>query len=339
MAPTAAMTNAHIGFFQGFGTLTSIDPVTGAEVITSDVDEFRRLWLFDGLMIDKLSTNAANLPYFDGSNPLVDPTDPYRDYFGIGYTQRPLDPYTFGWDSGDAETKWLGTPDASASQFLGASEIGAYTGGCVQVSPDYLNGHMMCEPVFLSDPIIPSYSEWLGLLSIGPLQWSPRRELLDILGRHAPIALSQYRATPSTEFKFITHTLAERTQFITIINSGRIMLLRNPDPRYPENNWYISIGDVTEERIYPDHRYPVRRWVVSAQVVDRPSGLLIAQKGQSWQNVHNDYANWDAVDTQNDAWLNVLIGPAALAYKSLPPYGEQGGTVVSVPGPSWFPVQ
>ena len=41
--------------------------------------------------------------------------------------------------------------------------------------------------------------------------------------------------------------------------------MRNPDVRiegtrlvssYPENNWYISVGDLVEERVFTDHRRP-----------------------------------------------------------------------------------
>lgn len=335
-SPAAAMTNAYIGFYQGDGTLLGVDPITGGATSTPDPGEFQRQWLFDGLMLDTVKSNVAPLPYFDGSNPLS------SDVHGIGYTVNEFDPYTFAWDSGDVSYAWTGAANNSASVFTGASVLGAYTGACTLVSREYLNGHYICEPVFISDPIIPSYSEWLGLLSIGALSWAPRRDMLDILGRHAPIAISQYRATPSAEFRFITNTLEERAQFITIINAGRVLLLRNPDPRYPENMWYISIGDVSEERIAADHRIPVRRWVVSAQVVDRPSGLLTALNGQAWQNVYDSYTDWNEVDVENDAWLNVLIGPAALpgALDVAPAAFRAGSnpTVQAVAGPSWEPV-
>jgi hypothetical protein len=332
--PATAMSNAYIGFYQGDGTLVSVDPITGGTVSTPDPGEFQRQWLFDGLMLDVVHTDVAPLPYFDGSNPLD------SNVHGLGYTVSEFDPYSYAWDSGDATFAWMGAANNSATVFNGASVLGAYTGACTLVSREYLNGHVICEPVFISDPIIPSYSEWLGLLSIGPIAWAPRRELMDILGRHAPIAMSQYRATPSTEFTFITNTLAERLQFITIINAGRILLLRNPDPQYPENMWYISIGDVSEERIAQDHRIPIRRWVVSAQVVDRPSGLLTAITGQSWQNVNDTYTDWDEVDTENDSWLSVLIGPATLpgTFNAESTLHGSTPTVQTVAGPAWEPV-
>ena len=274
--------DVNVAFYQGDGTRSVFNPATGDTMIITDPEEFYRIWSFDSLMLDYKPTTMYGLDYFDGETPM--PTN----QFGIGYDTDP-DVASWGWDSGDASIKWLGTKDNSASEFIGASRLGAYTSGCILHSRSAINGHTLCEPVFISDPIIPMYSEWLGLLNIGALAWDPRRELLDVLGRHPPVALSQYRATPHAEFRFLTSTLDERMQFITIINTGRILLLRNPDPKYPENNWYVSVGTVSEERIDPDHRNPVRRWLVDMQVVDRPSGLLTALTGQSWQVVRESY--------------------------------------------------
>jgi len=313
-----------IGFMDGF------PPVPNLE-------EFQRGWLFDALMLDEIDP-AWPYPgplYFDGSTRFPD------DQTGIGYTPMYPDDTTYGWDSNDQTNIWTGTPHGSASLFLGASVLGAYSSGCTLKSTEFVEGIDLCEPVFLSDPILPDLSQWLGLLNIGALSWAPRRALLDVLGRHAPVALSQRRSTPSTEFKFITFTLAERTKFIELINSGRILLLRNPDPAYPENMWYISIGDVTEERIYPDHRYPVRRWTVSAIVVDRPSALIAATPGKSWQTVRDTYAMWQTVRDANPAWLNVLIGPATTRSSgiNIDPNPSTGMlTAPSVAVPMWEPV-
>lgn len=174
------------------------------------------------------------------------------------------------------------------------------------------NGNPICEPVFISDPIIPRYFQWVGLLKIDALAWAPRRELMDVLSRNAPVAISQFRSTPSTTFTVMTRTLQERAQFVEIMNTGRILLIRNPDPSYPENMWYVSIGNVSEERILPDHRSPLRRWVLDVQVVDRPSGLITALTGQSWQVVRVTYPEWIDVQNNNEAWINVLLGTSTV---------------------------
>lgn len=298
---TVPIGDVNIAFYQGDGTRTVVDPDTGQIMVITDPEEFSRIWSFDALMLDYANDYYA-MDYFDGATPMPTRT-------GIGYDTTPLSS-SFAWDSGDATISWTGTADNSASVFIGASTLGAYASGCILHSRTAINGYNICEPVFLSDPIVPEYSQWLGLLNIGALAWDPRRDLIDILGRHPPVALSQYRSTPHAEFRFLTRTLDERLQFIKIINSGRVLLLRNPDPHYPETMWYVSIGSVSEERIDPDHRNPVRRWVCDLQVVDRPSGLIAALTGQSWQHVRDIHTDWQDVQTKNDDWLSVLLGSA-----------------------------
>lgn len=65
---------------------------------------------------------------------------------------------------------------------------------------------------------------------------------------------------------------------LRMLATGRILLYRNPDPKYPEDNWYISVGSVTEERVSPDHRISYRKWTVEVVVVDRPVGALMSVK-------------------------------------------------------------
>ena len=76
--------------------------------------------------------------------------------------------------------------------------------------------------------------------------------------------------------RMMTRTLDERRELLELIASGRILLYRNPDPSYPEQLWYVSIGSVDEERIATDHREPHRRWNLEMVVVDRPVGKLVA---------------------------------------------------------------
>lgn len=268
-----------------------------------DTESFGRTWRFDAIaLMDEMTTKYV-INYFDGSSTI--PPVP-----GLGYDSE-ITGQSFAWDSGDATIAWMdGSAKAhdSASVFTGATMIGAYAAGCMLQAPDSIEGLPLCEPVALSDPILPQYFQWLGLLSIESLQWGARRELLDVLGRNAPVSLSEARATPSTSFRFMTRTLNQRKQFLSILMTGRILLLRNPDPSYPETDWYLSIGEVSEERIAADHREPMRRWVVSAQVVDRPTVMIVGTQGQTWQMVYDNDQLWSTVLTDYPDWLGVYMG-------------------------------
>lgn len=180
---------------------------------------------------------------------------------------------------------------------------------------------MFCEPVYLSDPLIPSFGHWFGLLSVDALTYPPRSELYDVLGRHAPVAVSQKRSTPRTSIKLLTNTLLQRANMLSMTREGRVLLFRNPDLRYPEHHWYVSVGALTEERILPDHRDPHRRWTIEVAVVDRPVGYLSLVKSQRSYDtllrfepdgqtpIHPD--TYDGMYEDYTNYMNVLLGGRA----------------------------
>jgi hypothetical protein len=155
-----------------------------------------------------------------------------------------------------------------------------FTSGCRLPDTSVAFNDGKCEPIYFSDPLIPSYGYWFGLLSIDPLAYPSRSELFDVLGRSAPVAVSQMRSTARTTIRLFTETLQQRNELLLMLQAGRILLLRNPDPSYPERHWYLSVGNVSEERIIPDHRDPRRRWVLEVAVVDRPVGYLALVKSE-----------------------------------------------------------
>lgn len=142
-----------------------------------------------------------------------------------------------------------------------------------------------CVPVLISDPLVVPSMQWIDLLSIDPLSYPPRNELKDIIARSAPVALSGVRSTARTTFHFLTRTLDQRHKLLELFMPGRILLYRNPNPGYPENHWYISVGDVTENRVHPDHAQPMRKWDVEVAVVDRPEGILVPASDRIYLDV------------------------------------------------------
>lgn len=147
----------------------------------------------------------------------------------------------------------------------------------------------LCEPVYLSDPLIPSFGSWFGLLGIDPLSYPSRSELYDVLGRSAPVAVSQRRSTARTTIRLLSDTLDLREDMLEMLAAGRILMLRNPDTRYPEKHWYVAVEDVSEERILTDHRDPRRRWVLNVAVVDRPVGYLALVKNERIYTTYRTY--------------------------------------------------
>lgn len=131
-----------------------------------------------------------------------------------------------------------------------------------------------CVPVLLSDPLLPRFSLWVGLSSIDPLSYPARSDLKDIVYTDFPVALSSTRSTARTTMRFYTRTLGERETLLALLQTGRVIYLRNSNPAYPETNWYLAVGDLTETRVAADHAVPARRWSLEVARVDKPAGYV-----------------------------------------------------------------
>jgi hypothetical protein len=105
-----------------------------------------------------------------------------------------------------------------------------------------------------------------------------------------------------------TETLEERTSAVKLFESGRILLLRNPDPSYPESNWYVAIGNVSESRtIEMNARKSGRTWTVPFVQVERPTGLIEASNAVTWQQVKDSGLTWAQLRASQESWLDVVL--------------------------------
>jgi hypothetical protein len=139
-----------------------------------------------------------------------------------------------------------------------------------------------CVPVMLSDPARPQLNAWAGLLSIDALSYPARRELYEPYGRRYPVAVSNVRGAARTTIRLITKTLSARADMLNVTQWGGVLCFRMVDADYPESLLYISIGDITESRLFEDHRKPERVWSFDVAVVQRPVVGVIAVTRTSW---------------------------------------------------------
>lgn len=262
--------------------------------------EYTVTWWLSTLMVMPESESlrpGAVLPFFDGDTPVTRYGDPGTN-LAPGYDWKAL--------SGDASMSWQGTPNASWSQFLGPSQIFAETRLSIgRPTPDQLPNVKL--PIYLSDPIVPPLAMWFELLEIGDLTFSARQQLFDVLSRAAQIAVSQLRSWPSGELRLMTYTLAEASVAERVFSTGRILYLRNPDPRYPENGWYIAVGDTSSGRPGASVSWaPERLWHVPFVKVERPEGLISVATSVSWSQVKSAYT-WADLKTKRTDWLDVAL--------------------------------
>lgn len=262
--------------------------------------EFSATFWLTTLMVTPESEmdDGAVMPYFDGDTVLpVNPAAnlvPGYDWFTI---------------SSDASMAWSGTDGNSSSVFTGPSVIGARDTTRIDApGRALLPRHRL--PMMLSDPILPQVSVWFELIEIGDLTFAARQDLYDVISRGPRIAVSSQRAWADGEFRLVTYTLQQAAIAERMFAPGRILFMRNPDPDFPENTWYLAIGDVTQGRVHPQAaKKPERIWRVPFARIERPVGLIAAAGGIDWQYVRANYT-WDELRHAREDWLDVAVTPA-----------------------------
>jgi hypothetical protein len=279
--PAGAPANCQLAFYQGTATR-----------------EYAVTWWLSTMMVSLNSEVTAESPvYFDGSTPVGELGD-LGSMLAPGLDWKAL--------TGDASVAWSGTPNASTSVLTGPSQIFSESSTSIG-TPTTSQLPRVKIPVFLSDPVAPQLAQWFELLEIGDLSYAARQDLFDVLGRGAQIAVSQLRAWPSGELRVLTYTpeaaeIAER-----LFGTGRILYWRNPDPRYPENGWYIAVGDLASGRVGATVAWsPERIWRIPFVKVERPEGLISAATSVSWSTVKTSYT-WQQLRDQRTDWLDVAL--------------------------------
>jgi hypothetical protein len=240
----------------------------------------------------------------------ADAMKPYRLIWFSGDSEVPDQPQSYltqepGWEdiSRDSTIVWEGTAGNSVSRFTGPSVIAESV--TATINPP---GNAPCEPVLLSDPVSTALSQWFSLAKIDGLSREARITVLAVLGRSDFVSTSSMRGSPKGTLTLYTSTLDERKQALAIFESGRILLLRNPNPSYPETSWYLAIGNVEEERtIEFDARQPYRTWTVPFVVVERPTGLIEASSGITWADIKASGMTWRQLRDRRSSWLDVAL--------------------------------
>jgi hypothetical protein len=279
--PASIPSNARLRLMHG--------TTTREYALTWDLNRF-------GVILKSQVDNIWSFLWFDG-NTLV-PADPQ-----IYLTQE------VGWEdvSHDAVIRWEGTPNNSISTFTGPSKISE----SIQVQLDPPDTGIPCDPVLISDPVSPALSQWFGLGPMEDLTRAARMNLLSVLNREDYVSISSKRALATGTFTFHTDTLEQRFMALSLFSSGRVLLLRNPDPAYPETDWYIACGDVVEVREIPDGRYSNRTWTVPFAQVKRPAGLIDAASGVTWQQIKDSGMTWAQLRAARETWLDVILEPVS----------------------------
>lgn len=260
----------------------------------SSAREFNSVWNLDSIGITAGNELAARdtLYYMDGDTPRPDDSasriDPGGEWMPTG--------------GDDSSIAWAGAAGNSMSIYSGPSTM-VSTSTCVIDLPAV--DPLACGPVIISDPVATALGIWVGLINIGDLDHAATQVVSKVINRAPPVVSGQVRSWETGEFTVMTSTLDQRTFFREVVKSGRILLWRNPDRDYPENNWYVAFGDITESRISPDHRHPARLWTLPYVRVERPAGLIAVSSGTTWGQVKT-MGTWADVLAARSSWLELM---------------------------------
>lgn len=254
-------------------------------------------WLSTVMATPEAEMDSGSLTYLDGDTPL--PANPAANLIPEADWQ-PL--------YADASITWNGTTNNSVSVFTGPSAVTATATATLQAPTVAELG--VKAPILLSDPVTTSLGAWFELLAIGELSFKERADLYDVLGRGPQIAVSQLRAWASGQLTLMTYTLDDIALVERMFGFGRILLMRNPDPRYPETDWYLHIGEVKSARVGPDYARPERAWTVPFVRVERPVGLIEGSAGTTWAQAKAGYTSWGDARNRRRDWLEGALEPA-----------------------------
>lgn len=264
--------------------------------------EWRSDWdLKDIAVFDQDDVVAGKFSsYFDGDGAV--PLYTERMYDANSGDSSTADP----WQdlSQDAYVDWAGVPGNSISRAFGPSKVATWDTTVIG-PPEQFPG----EPVLISDPVDIRLGLWVGLVSNEDLVHPAVKTDSRILNRRAKVSQSQVRGLEETSINVLTFTERDRTMFTTLFASGRTVLIRNPEPRYPENNWYLSCGDITEQRTLPDQRKAQRMWTIPYIRTDRPSGLISVSSGATWRQWKDAGVTWRQLRARRANWISVIIEP------------------------------
>lgn len=124
------------------------------------------------------------------------------------------------------------------------------------------------------------------------------------LNRRDPVVVSWGRHMGTTTWKFITLDDNERIQLMSMLNSGRTLMLQPRVGFGYEEPLYLAVGAVREKRPSSYGGEPARQWELEVSFTAPPPPQFVIALGDTWQDVlldGHDWAYWAARAT----WLDL----------------------------------
>lgn len=171
------------------------------------------------------------------------------------------------------------------------------------------------QTVWLVHPGVPEISVQLLSDNVRALSFATRarptsRSVFTPLGRTYPLVVtSGARQAPQTELVVRSLTLEQLDALVQILADESVLLLNVPPSlRWGIDHEYISVGDLTENRLGLWGSHEARDVVLPYLVVDRPAGGLQAQF--TYADVLANHASYSEVYSRYASYSALLAGSA-----------------------------
>lgn len=167
------------------------------------------------------------------------------------------------------------------------------------------------DRAWLRHPGVPSLSMVADISGDASRVHAANRAVLEPLGRAYPIVVTDgQRKAPVSSLTLETDTLLQRQALLDLVADCAVLLLDVP-PAWASglDHQYVSLGDITEDRVNRRKDVAWRRYTVPYDVVDAPAGGLQAQRTYADLLVYSTYADLDAAyATYTDMLSGAEIG-------------------------------
>lgn len=158
--------------------------------------------------------------------------------------------------------------------------------------------------VWLKVPAAPFLNRVVTVSKAGDKTRPARRAIHGVIGRNAPVAVSDVRLYPAFDLDLYTFTKDEEETLDLILGSGEILFFHLPSTNTCMDGGYYSVGDVTWGP--PGSRARAKRKFVLPLQQVAPPGPDVIGSSYSWLSVVADYATWNAVVAANASWFALM---------------------------------
>lgn len=159
---------------------------------------------------------------------------------------------------------------------------------------------------WLKDPGLPSMNLRVGVSALPTLTRAARGNALAVVGRAAPVVLTDIQSAPTGVVTLYSLTDTGRNGLLALMSRGSVLLLSTP-AAYGFGSQYIVLGEVTENRVglAPEAS---RTWDLPFTVVERPPGLSKpATTKNLWSDVRDFYGAWGTLTARGISWQVLAV--------------------------------